>query len=761
MATGTINLTFETPDLTLTGSGDYDISETFKAVFTENPSIQKEIADKIENIFNRIKTKDIADEWENKIKKALKIDKDSINIQTLLEKKAKEIIGKLKFDTSGVSIAPKTTGAGAGALSRSSVTNTGSANLMANKDFERFIKFFTLDKNFQNFIKFFTLDKPFQSFIKNFSIDILKIDKSIKIIDKSISTFSKKIDEIVEKINSSSEQTSARSSESADSVFEQTLDVNVVDISDQTIYKLKSIFGDMNNKTVKRKGSSSLEGEELESPKKGFLASLLGGMFAGKALPSFLSKLVGPALLAGGLVWMAMDGIKGWMKAEEWGTSKISAGLGGLLGGLSSGMEGAFKNAGKWALVGAGLGTMIVPIVGTLIGGILGAAVGAILGWIGGEALAKKFDKLGEWFKSSVLPELEKIWTSIKRWWNEGLKPAIGEFAKKVMPILKDFGIWLKENVLPILKRVWEGIKWIGALLGDVLIWVFKNGDWIVAGILDVIKKLWNAFVKLGEWLGIAAFYTWEALKALWKGIKVLWNILDTIAHKFIAFGKAVGEGAWLILNFLTKTFKWIKDKFIAFGKAIGEGASLIVDWVINKWNDTVDAFKNGFKKFFDWIVNLGDSIKNGILSILPERMQKWIKGDKIENDTSSPKPETKPVKTKAAIITYQPANEDRLYRSGSTDIYAKPDDILGKTFKNVEKQLTLLNDKFNKMVSVLDEHTKLFANIANINQQQLGFLPSLVPIQEKNEKRIPNTDVRDPAYEYRTKIYERLERGV
>lgn len=125
----------------------------------------------------------------------------------------------------------------------------------------------------------------------------------------------------------------------------------------------------------------------------GIVASLGKSLF--KVIPAALAGLSGPALIAGGLIWMAMDGIAGYFKSDEWGVSKLSGTVGAIMGGTGEGMTNAFKNAGKWALLGAGIGTMAFPGVGTLIGGVIGALLGGILGYFGGKKIARFIDEIG------------------------------------------------------------------------------------------------------------------------------------------------------------------------------------------------------------------------------------------------------------------------------------------------------------------------------------------------------------------------------
>lgn len=109
----------------------------------------------------------------------------------------------------------------------------------------------------------------------------------------------------------------------------------------------------------------------------------------GSVLSSTGAKVLGGV---GGGIALGVDAYKGVKKADAWGTSKTSAGIGGALGGTSSGWKGALGGAAK----GAAIGTMFGPI-----GTAVGAGVGGILGAIGGKNIAKGFDAIGDFAKKS------------------------------------------------------------------------------------------------------------------------------------------------------------------------------------------------------------------------------------------------------------------------------------------------------------------------------------------------------------------------
>lgn len=148
--------------------------------------------------------------------------------------------------------------------------------------------------------------------------------------------------------------------------------------------------------------------KDKDSDKKGsFLQDLLGGAgisgIASKAFP-FLMKALPIAGIALSLLVAVIDSIKAVAKAEEWGVSKVSAGIAGFFAGSGSGgIKDAFANAGKWAMMGAGVGMLTGGPVGALAGGLIGGAIGGILGFIGGETVAKGIQSVGDGVK--------KIWT--------------------------------------------------------------------------------------------------------------------------------------------------------------------------------------------------------------------------------------------------------------------------------------------------------------------------------------------------------------
>jgi hypothetical protein len=245
--------------------------------------------------------------------------------------------------------------------------------------------------------------------------------------------------------------------------------------------------------------------------------------------PKF-AKIMGPAAIAGGIALMVKDGMAGVEKSEEWGVSKVSGAMGGILGGVDKGFKGAMANMGKWALIGAGIGS-IVPVIGTLVGGLIGAVVGAILGWVGGERIAKFFSGVGKW--------VSEKWNTIK------------EFPGKVWDaIVNTVKGWLgfgegKDDELPVKTEGAPKKGWLDTLI-DFLI-----PQWIRDFAKDAVGTV------LG-WLGLASTDEEGKTEATDMGKKVfgtigeIGNMFLTIVKKFIPQG---------LIDFVSNPIDWILKK--------------------------------------------------------------------------------------------------------------------------------------------------------------------------------------------------------
>lgn len=304
------------------------------------------------------------------------------------------------------------------------------------------------------------------------------------------------------------------------------------------------------------------------------LMGLFGDGGVMKSVGPMIAKLGGIAMLIGGIVWAVMDGISGFFKAKEWGTSKVSGVIGGILGGTSKGLEGAMGNMGKWALIGAGIGTLIMPFVGTLIGGLLGGALGFILGWIGGERIAKFFDMVG----SAVANFFTKT---------------IPEVASNIWNAISGFFSW-----------IWGGIiktfNWIADFIGGYF-----------TGFIDNFINFFSSFGK--------AFKKRFGKESKKSGE----NLLQKTLLFFTDIIKNIGSFVWGFIDNIIDTIKkvpivgqamtWVDEKVIepikGFFKGIFKGIQEFISdpktfinnlWgnIINKVSGFFDSIKKGFDEF-------------------------------------------------------------------------------------------------------------------------------------------------------------------
>lgn len=194
----------------------------------------------------------------------------------------------------------------------------------------------------------------------------------------------------------------------------------------------------------------------------GKLKKIIGGKLATKAVGKLALRGAG---IAGSITAMAMDGIAGANLADEFGTTKVSGAIGGVLAGSDKGILGAMMNMGKWATMGATIGSF-VPVVGTFVGGLLGAAFGGLMSLIGAEKIAKFTDSIGGF---------------------------IGEYIDNLINKFKEFFTWDSD------KSVISNVLDKANILGDI----FLPGLNVIKNLIsDEIKdSIFNFGKKIVNWI--------------------------------------------------------------------------------------------------------------------------------------------------------------------------------------------------------------------------------------------------------------------
>lgn len=289
----------------------------------------------------------------------------------------------------------------------------------------------------------------------------------------------------------------------------------------------------------------------------GLLSSLLGGK---GGLGGLMKGGLGKSLLTGGaiaaivasLVWMAIDGFKGYAKSGEWGVSKAGGVVGAVLGGTSEGWKGAFANAGKWGLMGVGVGFLVGGPVGALIGGLLGAAVGGILGFIGGKRIASGFDKLKKWLFENIdlkailmatpIGAVINLVNDLKKVWGDKDK-TIGQ---KILGTIKGWGKF-------VLSMVFVPLRFIGSFFTGKFF--TKEGKKklkdtagkLFSGIGNLFSKGVSGIADAGRWI-----YT-SVIEPVGKFLYSLFT--DPV-------GTVLDVGKWALDTLITPVTDIIKDGF-------------------------------------------------------------------------------------------------------------------------------------------------------------------------------------------------------
>jgi hypothetical protein len=755
MSTGSIALTFETPDLTLTGSGVFDITEAFQSIIATNSQIKDEISLKIADIFRRIPAQDVADEWVRKIKKSFNFEDVKIDLTKEISKKTNELIKQITFDKIDIQPVNSTK------PTKAAQTKTPSQPLVKeynDKTFENFTKYIMTDKHFQGFIKFFTIDRNFQNFLKNFS--------------GNISTFEKSTNKFIKGLSDNLSLSKTSSPTPTDTVFENSNAVVVSDFTTKALDKLSSIFSMDLGRKLNRKTD-----DETPVVKKDWMHNIMDkilpalGLAGLSRLPAALRGLVGPALLTGGLLWMAWDAIQGWLLSDEWGVSKIAGALGGAFGGAKSGIEGAYNGMLKGGLVGGGIGMMVGGPIGLVVGALLGAAVFGILGYIGGEKLAKKFDEIG---------------VVISKWYDTDIAPIVNNWKK-----------WMGDEFMPKLTNLWASFKVLAPAIGKLTEWSLKFGGLIITStlelVVDTLEGTFRGLSDLGTWLGETSFAISnfvETNKDLHAWIRLFtftmreqdWKTLNNeFKSAFQYFQQSVWDFTEGIKNIFKKTPNKTLDDLqkelkIATQKSDEKQIYLIGKQITQITEQTklntipLDQLRLKRQKLDQLLfpeprhiidkLRLDEQIKE-----LEQRAKNREVSPSFKNLPTKKSDKQEIINTQAFIdqpktITYQPHNKDTLLTLDKTSVFAKPDDILGKTFESIKNQLTTLNNLTQQTVKSLDKHSEIFANLLSVNKDQLQLLPALASQPATNEKQFPlASNDNDRIYKYRNRIRSNLER--
>ena len=488
--------------------------------------------------------------------------------------------------------------------------------------------------------------------------------------DQTIVTMQNLIAMMGEKINSSFEKGFKNfSTKTADAItaplaivtepLESLLGINVKSIFDKDKKPAKRNPKENDVQKMGKEGTGFLFLGNLLGRKKkkeeddGGLMSTLGGalglLTGGTLLKPFISKIGGTLLkaapigaIAGGLIWAAIDGIKGFMKSEEWGVSKISGTLGGILGGTGEGFKNAFANMGKWALIGVGIGSLAGP-PGMIAGGLIGAAVGGILGLIGGQKIASGLDRIGNWFKEMGPKIGNALWNFFL---NIPIVKTIIEFTDNIKSIVGDQETTIGEK--------------IGKVVGEMLLFfprLFTNTvEWITNFLTvtflgkkgkegQIVEK--SLIAKFSDFVGnigsMAMKFIFDKVKqgvAFLKSdqfktfISDLWGGLSSSIKNFLENNEvvqAVKTTIDPILQPLLKVVQPVIDLVVWYFTSMSD----LVNDLFNNPEDLISNLWNNFKKLFGIIGNVIVDLKLWAAKFVADILPGGVSGQEVEDWTT------------------------------------------------------------------------------------------------------------------------------
>lgn len=366
---------------------------------------------------------------------------------------------------------------------------------------------------------------------------------------------------------------------------------------------------------------------------------MAAGGSIGRMAKNIFPKLMKAApwlALAGGIIWGVIDAIAAIAKSGEWDVSKVSAAIGGFIGGAGEGgLMNAFKNAGKWALIGAGVGS-IVPGIGTIAGGLVGAAFGAIMGFIGGENIAQAIERAKDAIMS--IPLVDRLVGYISDLWSN-LAGIVTDTLSNISDIWSDdensFGEKLGKTVAALLTGWWSilgnMVSTTWTMLKDMFLSFFvgQKDEEGKRTKKSIVKKLTDFMVDMGGALltAVSDFFgglfegidnmtgggisdALDKMGDAWQWTKD--NVIDPIKGFFADLGTKIGN-MWESVKDFTSTYivTPVSDFFSVLGVEIG-----------NMW-ESVKDFTSTYivTPVSDFFSNLGGAIQDAWKSV-----NEWVK---------------------------------------------------------------------------------------------------------------------------------------
>lgn len=232
--------------------------------------------------------------------------------------------------------------------------------------------------------------------------------------------------------------------------------------------------------------------------------------------------------------------------------------------------------------------------------------------------------KLGQDLINNINKAISKAAEKLMKWW-DGWSQQIGKYAviawNEVVRVWSGVGQWFSDR--------WQDIKNAFKSVGDWFKMVFEGAWNGITGAFSAVgnffNNVWNgiknAFITTGEWFGNVFTGAWNGIKNAFSNVKnffvEVWNgiksVFTNVGTWFTDIFKRAWEGIKNVFAPVGTTFQNIGDSILNGLKSVVNsliwGINQIISFPFNKLNDALRTIKNvnilGAKPF-DWIQEIG-----------------------------------------------------------------------------------------------------------------------------------------------------------
>ena len=240
------------------------------------------------------------------------------------------------------------------------------------------------------------------------------------------------------------------------------------------------------------------------------------------------------------------------------------------------------------------------------------------------EELAEKFAELKENVLSPLIDKfgdfIAKVADSVKRIWNETLKPFVEQFIEKYYPVIAEVIRVIGGIIYELGKGIGGVISGILDALGglvDFLTGVF-TGDWELAweGIKEFFAGVWDSICVIGDTLLNALSVLIESavngiantFHNVWEGIKAFFaKLLDDMLNKVDAIFPGMKD---IILKILTAVKTFISNTM----NTIFTNVSNVLNRIKTVWSTVFGRVKDTTTNIFNGVWNIIKKVINSIL---------------------------------------------------------------------------------------------------------------------------------------------------